>query len=324
MKEEIFDNEIWNDASQDFAFVLPEKYADSNSSGVNLQLEDFSIKKTEKLFLIEAIGWGTVGIWLAQGAVSYLGGLAMSSILGHPSLADIEELIKKAVKELKSYIRSELQRQIRENEINKLRAHTDSIVRNLRRFGVAPQNERSQLLYLLQDADINTSEILSLAISYDMMAASIYSNATSLRVLSFVSYYETTNSTVHLYSAKNSISEAKIWINKQLKKSRNSWEPKNRLTALNKDSRSHPCLGTYDTYWFKKDGRRIDAGTIRRGQSTQPATAKYNRAKQEVDSDFTNVLDNLHAPLLKVLHEWDKTIKKCDELINGDNNMYSA
>jgi hypothetical protein len=115
-------------------------------------------------------------LWLAEGAITYLGGKALATIMDDPQIKDVEDLIRAAITEINVYTRQAIQ----ENEIKKLSGSLNAVIDNLKDFAVLKSaHDKEVNRFLLTDAIIKTEESIAQCVLLGIPAIFCYVNAVS-------------------------------------------------------------------------------------------------------------------------------------------------
>lgn len=246
-------------------------------------------------------------VWLAQGAVSYMGGKLLSSIMHDPSISDVEGMIRNAIAEINAYTR----RVIEENEIRKLVAQMDSITRNLRQYANAttiPDMQANK--YLLTDAILKTSEAMSACMTLGIAASFCYANAVSLRLLALSAFFTLEKSPASRTAAIESVDEGKKALESLFPAFEKSWEPDTRIQIPNPPCRWIPDeRQPYGSCWLVIDGTQTE---VHSGLALD--SGEWNDIVQEFRNNFAqqkaNAISAVEPPLRAAEAEWDKAIAK--------------
>lgn len=120
----------------------------------------------------------TVAVSLGQGAVSYLGGEAMRSIMGDPSTKDVKRWIRASVEEIKAFMAAELQRQLTEQYLKETIDRIAGMRTDLLDYGASKDRG-----ILLQQFGSNMNTWIEITKGFGLPTVLIYANAVSLRML---------------------------------------------------------------------------------------------------------------------------------------------
>ncbi|WP_396334056.1 hypothetical protein [Burkholderia anthina] len=132
-----------------------------------------------------AFPWAFVGTALANGAIGYLGQKYIQQFFGADSGVtgeQIVEAIRQSTEEIKAYVSEDVRKALTEERLKELQAKCESLVRNLTDFASASTTDPSHSKYLLDYADIASSEGISLADRYSPLALPTFANFVSLRI----------------------------------------------------------------------------------------------------------------------------------------------
>jgi hypothetical protein len=124
---------------------------------------------------------------LAKGALQYLGGQAMKSIMGNPDLRDIERVVRSAIDEINASTRIAID----ENEIRQLIQSMEAIFSNLRDYAEL-KHRKDQLdnEFLITDAILKTNDAAFQCASLKIPAILCFANAVSLNLLARSAFYK--------------------------------------------------------------------------------------------------------------------------------------
>lgn len=251
----------------------------------------------------------TVAIWLAQGAVQYVGGLALARILGHPNLADIEAMIKQAVEEIKAFVKAELAKQITEMELRRLRGSLDSAITSLRDYDAVADKDKPKRRDLLQKAIEKSQDVMELAKLLEMNAAFVYVDAASVKSLAASVLAKLDRTTYP--ETKTALQTATQTLLPILEKHKASWLPENRIVYVGVMKQDRH----YAQVVFKKDGVIIRGKIQHVGDRSLPTIEKLlERHREEfrkeliaqARKEYENVMDSTTVPLMNVVAEWRK------------------
>jgi hypothetical protein len=256
---------------------------------------------------VEPITTAVVAMWLAEGAVAYVGGQLLGKLLGDPSLRDISKLIKRAVEEIKQFVRAELRRQIEENEITRMEAALDAAFRNLRQYSIASQGNPQEGVFLLENAILSAGELMSLSRRFGINASTIYSNAVSLRAMSFVAYSKIKSLPQYEQNALDTLEEGIAHISTVSAELYESWEPSKRIggphIASSNQQRKRWVV-------FTLDGRQVVGREV---SFTGDIGAEIEALRAEVfaigEAERATVDGTVIDPLRVVALSWRKTMK---------------
>lgn len=253
------------------------------------------------------MGSEVVLMWLAQGVVAYIGGRIMAGIVGDPTVANIDAIVRAAVIEINAFTR----KAIDENEIRKLVASMDSVLRNLRDFSLLV-GHRDQLAneFLLTDAILKTGESISQSRSLGISAIFCYVNSVSLNLLARAAYYKLTGTSASAQLIAAMVLEAKQTIALALPPFEESWEPARRISVPNPS-----CLwdrGQGDEpigkCWVLVDGNKKEVfdgiGPISSGEYQQFVDAELTLAR----SQQTQAVAAVEGPVRRAIEQWDNAL----------------
>lgn len=135
--------------------------------------ESFQKQSRRIRVLIEPFTWAWVALKLAEGAVSYVGGQTLASVLGRKE--DIAHLINNAVTELKTYIKASLEQQV----IDECQSMVNALARDLLSYENAPRSSD----HLLNNAEIESGLLMSRLAPIHRAGLGSYVQAVSLRLI---------------------------------------------------------------------------------------------------------------------------------------------
>ena len=259
----------------------------------------------QHILFIEPITTTTVALWLAEGAVAYLGGMAMGAILGHPSLNDIAKLLRECVEELKNFVRDELKRQFAEQDFLHMTAALASVRDNLRNFDLVADSAKPQVVFMAQDAYLKAGEVMSLSNEYGLNGLTIYANATSLRMVSLAAQSRVLPSGTLRATMEETLRTSESAIANQLQIYSESWNPDKRVSQVVRGPASS-WDGTYQpapmSNWCAVDGVWEEAphGT--------DALAFRNQLIERVRGDSEKRVAVLAGPMANVVESWRKAV----------------
>ncbi len=276
------------------------------------KLKDDTIASTDAShldFRLYAIGWVTVGKWLAQGTVSYLGGKALGSILGGNEMDSVVKAIGQAVAEIKLFVREELQRQFEVNELRVIESHLQSIRFDLSQFGEVDSSEYDKYMYLTDNATLECSRLANLSASHTLLGLPSLLNATSLYVLALAAQYRAGRR-----SAKNLalgvITNAEMVFIRIASPHFESWKTENRLSDLMSMEGNVGCGsdGCQYMYWWEY---RLDGVQYQLTISFDPGDAviaqrMYNAVKAKIQNEEALHRDAINNPFADFKVEWVK------------------
>ncbi len=136
----------------------------------------------------------TVILWLAQGAVAFLGGRALSALLNISDLRDVEKFIREVIAALEQFISVEVKKDLSDMQIKTLIGGTTAILNDLQQFSAASEHEMHhgyQMFNLLENATEKTNEFVEVSYGLFIDSVFVFCNAVSLRLLSLACMYKT-------------------------------------------------------------------------------------------------------------------------------------
>jgi hypothetical protein len=247
---------------------------------------------------------------LAEGALQYLGGQAMKSIMGNPDLQNIERLVRSAISEINAATRIAID----ENEIRQLIQSMEAVFSNLRDYAEL-QNRKDQRdnEFLLTDAILKTNDAAFQCVSLKIPAILCFANAVSLNLLARAAFYKL-----------HSTPESKLLIGRMAEQSAltatglvdpfiASLDPSVRLGIPSPEceciDNSPPEFPPSDFYltctcWVLVDGNRVQV----RSGSGGVSDAEYNglvETQRKQLSDFRDAaVTNIKSPVCKAIDAW--------------------
>ena len=130
-----------------------------------LSLSVIPLARSEPLTLGAASAY--VGLKLLDGAISYVGGLALARALGQPTISDVRLWIRAAVDEIKEFVSEELRRSLTANSIEEMRIDMLGIRENFYHYAhLSPKNKRDYK-FLLEHSSVHTSRLVHGAVQHD-------------------------------------------------------------------------------------------------------------------------------------------------------------
>lgn len=143
-----------------------------------------------------------VGIELLKGAISYVGGSVLSHALGAATINDVHTWILEAVAELEAFVSDELKKQLDDKVVEQLRSNLSGIITDLNQYASLKEEDQKNNIYLLQNCDIKTADLIPLSLNYDQ-ALFITSAAMAYRLNTLWSLFQIDNDPGHISSAKD-------------------------------------------------------------------------------------------------------------------------
>lgn len=134
--------------------------------------------------------WAWVAAQLAAGALSYLGGRALASVMEQPAYDDVQSMIRQAVDDLKKFIRDEIRKAVEEDKIKDLESDAQTVTDSLKRYAKLPADLKERYRYLLEYSDTATLHGINLSEKYDLATLPIYASFVSLRILLIKAFYD--------------------------------------------------------------------------------------------------------------------------------------
>lgn len=138
--------------------------------------------------------WIWVGEKLVGGAVAYVGGKALESVLGDaesfPNNQQVIDAINEAAEDIKRFISNDMRLAFREDAVLKLQGLFEGIRRDLERYSAVEKENRIEYKYLLENADTATSAGIGVANQCGVLAVPCYVNLVSLRIFVIQSLFE--------------------------------------------------------------------------------------------------------------------------------------
>ena len=245
--------------------------------------------------------------WLAEGAVTYLGGQLMKNVLGNPDLNDIESVIRAAI----TAINAATRQAIDENEIRKLVASMQAIMRNLKDYAEL-QTLHDQLAneFLLTDAILRTGDAVAQCATLGLPAIFCYGYSVSLNLLSRAAYYKLTSTSDAKRLVNNMVDSSSVQVNKVVVA---------YITLLNPDTRlgvpNPPCEwespygdpnGTPGRCWVTIDGQMkmvFDGiGPIDDGDYNN----LVDQSRAQLEQIRTDAVATIQVPMKNAVDAWHR------------------
>jgi hypothetical protein len=245
--------------------------------------------------------------WLAQGAVEYLGGLAMKAILGNPDLKDIESVVRAAVNEINAATRQAID----ENEIRKLVASMSAIFKNLHSYADFPtRKDQLDNQFLLQDAITKTEDAASQCESLGIPAVFCFANAISLNLLAKAAYYKLHGTTNAKQEIQSVVKDSSATMSNLVSSFIGSLDPSKRLSIPNPPCRWEPDSGNGSPgkCWVTIDGQEVvvfdSIGPIDAGEYNALVSDQRTQLQQFRDQ----AISQIQMPLEKVAAAWQSAV----------------
>jgi hypothetical protein len=260
----------------------------------------------------------TIGLWLAQGAVAYVGGKILGSILGDPSLRDAERWIADAVEEIKAFVRAELRAQLTELHAKTLRANLTGAVNQLLYFSKATTQDAAMFRSQLDDAYNMSRAAADLAKEYQLALLPIFVSATSLSLLTLSARFQLDKSTAHSSMMLILVESARKFLREQSDRLLNDWVkflkpgPVEKTTVRTLPSRED--RRDFETLFFcRLHGKWVELKRIPPGLGGE----NYDEATADVPSRYALLVEKQRAkaesrwasvfvPIQAVEAEWEK------------------
>lgn len=286
--------------------IISEK-ADKNSPLIAKR------QSSEIVLLVEPFTWAWVAITLAEGAIAYIGGQAIASILGNN--VDVKVLIENAVKELKQFIKEALL----QDDIDKCQARINSLTRDLLAYENSPNTSKHRL----DNADIESSLLMSTLSSKGKAGIAPYAQAVSLRLLALQVRAKALKEKKELKNLISTVDEAvshvsnetsKIFIKQvfqitHVEEVTLEKEPDEGGESGIKYGNYYACFNDHD-------------GNFRCSISDNPQYA-LNEAEKERESyinslvkEFHTTRDNFIAPLREIMSIWERAKDSANEQLS--------
>jgi hypothetical protein len=263
--------------------------------------------------------WVFIAQGIATGALSYVGGRILASVMGEPSLGDIQKMIKQALVDLTQYILEQLREIVTEDRVHHLEALAISVETNLRRYANLPKDIQRRNRYLIEEADKKTSEAIPACLIYKLNALPVLVVFISLRVIAIKALHEGERDTKPLRDLAKELSE----LLGDLKAMTNDYynlmlEPERRLSpvfcGVNRTDGPFPT----ETTWccFKEDNKDpVESqcvGSTNSSEAVQRPRAEALRREQLVRlSNQRETIDmSFIAPIKEVFGTLDKIVLK--------------
>ena len=273
------------------------------------------ITKNRLVTLLDPITAATVATWLAQGAVAYVGGMAMGAILGHPSLSDIAKLIQEGFAELRAFIRDELRLQLKDQDFLEMRASMKSVIENLSDYNLVPVGSRQSYAYMVNDAYIQSGNVMARASEYGINGITLYASAASLRLMAIVGQRSYRPISEIQEIANRNVNAATLRISELVGVYGETWNPEKRVGPVIMGPWSG-WDGTYQpvpmSYWCPLDGVYIEH-SVRHSGSGDPAGAGAQAFRESLIArareDSEQKVAVIAAPMSEVLRAWPEVAK---------------
>ncbi|MCQ0034327.1 hypothetical protein [Burkholderia glumae] len=129
--------------------------------------------------------WVFVGSALASGALSFVGQMYVQQFFGKETgltNEQVVEAIRQSTDEIKAYVSEDVRKALTEDRVKELEAKCEALVRNLTDYASSSKVDSNYTKYLLDYADIASSDGIALADRYSPLALPVLSNFVSLRI----------------------------------------------------------------------------------------------------------------------------------------------
>jgi hypothetical protein len=171
-----------------------------------------------------------IAMGLINGVLGYIGETAFEQAMGlSVEAVDLRPYIRQAVAEVKKFVRQEIIKDINENELVKMEAAYDALVRNINNYSVFMPAEQVDNRYLIQDAELRSNELRALAQQFGVPSALIFVQTISLRTFITAVNFKRTHSRALLINHFNEIKAASEYLLQLQQKSMNAAAPETRL-----------------------------------------------------------------------------------------------
>jgi len=246
---------------------------------------------------MDPYSWGWVAEKLAEGMVSYVGGKLLGSILGEPNQ---KHLIQDAVDELKHYISEELDART----IAECQGQVDAITRDLLDYENVPETSR----YRLENADLQTSLLLSNLGPFGLKGFFPYVQAASLRCITHWALYKSSGDLRELKNLLSTVDEATGRAEGLLAVFPLSYDfdteevPPVRIYCGNLGGRSMECTG----WWYEINGAEHQSQVIARDERSAREFVERERRAYIVSlgEQFETTRFEVHEPMRRVIANW--------------------
>ena len=250
-------------------------------------------------------------VWLAQGAVTYIGGRLLSSVVDDSRLSDVNTLIRNAVSEIAVYTR----RAIEENDVQQLVASMDSVKTNLRQYALfTTTHDQTANAFLLTDAVLKTSNAMSQCESLGISASLCCGCAVSLNIIAKFAYYKLAQVAEVRDTIVDTVNAATIYLNSLLPPFIAGLDPNRRISVPDPPCEwiDPPCdidnaQTPYGQCWLIIDGQRTQVyDGLALGQSNWASiVTDYKRSAATFQQ---NAINAIQIPLQKAIVEWHSAI----------------
>lgn len=248
----------------------------------------------------------TIMLWLAQGAVAFIGGKALGAILGDSTISNIESIIKAAIAEINAFTK----KAIDDNEVRKLVAGMDAVMRNLRDYSLL--TDRSDQLnseFLLKDALLKSGESISQCRSLGVPAIICYVNSVSINLLARAAFFDLHRTTESAKMIGLMISEAQRTVDEILTIFEAIWEPTHRVAVADPPCRWGPgqVPGDYiGSCWVTVDGRNKEVFNGIGPLNAAEYQELFDKELSITKADYQNATTTVTIPVRKAVGEWSK------------------
>ena len=252
--------------------------------------------------------------YLAEGALQYLGGKLMATILGDPSISDLDDLIKNAVIQIEAFIPVALQQALAQNDLNTLNANLSGLLTDLNQYaGYTTHQEKLTNRYLVTHAIEFTSSAIPLAAQYNLSGSFVYANAVSLRLLALAADYRLLPASGTKKEFNRTVDSSTTQISSLFPAFEAKWSTANRVSGIQWDivppdsfteaGHKFTTPARY-TAWCTKDGIRIDLAKASGSEPDAEAQAAYQAVIAAANSESQSAIAAVEPPLNAAVKSW--------------------
>jgi hypothetical protein len=251
---------------------------------------------------------GTVSLWLAEGAVNYMGGQAMASIMGDPSIRDVKKWIRAAIEEIKSFIAAELQRQITDQYINETIDRIEGMRLDLLDYG-ASKDQR----ILLQQFGSNMNTWIAVTKRFGLPSVMIYANAVSMKMLVLSAFVKDHGERAYVERLEATAEEGSSHLRAMISEN-NTWLDEGVASVGSPVYTNQPRFIPNWDCGFTFRGGRDGAGDNNRGLAEQKCNAKRDERIAAFKREKEAAQTTLHLPLLRSIEGWNAAVTVAKKL----------
>jgi hypothetical protein len=245
---------------------------------------------------------------LAEGALQYLGGQAMKSIMGNPDLQNVERLVRSAIQEINAATRAAIE----ENEIRKLINSMEAVFTNLRDYAeLKDRKDQLDNQFLLTDAILKTNEAAAQCVALKIPAVLCFVNSVSLNLLARAAFYKL-----------HATPESKLLVGRMAEESATkattivdpfiaSLDPSIRLSVPNPQCECQSIdtpdggytIGYYCHCWALIDGVPVEI-VSNRDVTDADYNAAFEGQRKQLQTFRDNAVTNIQVPVHKAVDAW--------------------